>query len=314
MKLDFPLLILSDIHFGHPASSVREPEQLMPLFKDFPTVLFNGDTVEMLTRQNRENAQKQVEAIGDVCLSQSATPIFINGNHDPVISSANHLDFYGGSILVTHGDILFHELAPWGREAEIMGRAHTDILKKMCHKSLVDFDERLFAARRASIALEMHEMNYPQGERAKLLTILRESWPPWRVLSIVKYWMQTPHRAAMLAQIFRPFAKFILIGHTHYAGIWRCENRTIINTGAFLPMSSRLAIILEKGKLIVRKIVRRGRKYLLGKKVAEFSVDRHENVLPPKIIKKGEESNPIYLPNIPEFTEAKNGYAEVLEY
>lgn len=314
MKLEFPLLIVSDIHFGHPASFVRQPEQLAPLFSEFPTVVFNGDTVEMLTRQNRDKAQGQIEEIGKVCLSQGAVPIYINGNHDPAISSANHLDFFGGSVLATHGDILFHELAPWGREAEIMGRAHTNILKNMCHESLTDFDERLFAARQASITLEMHELNYPQGKRAKLLTILRESWPPWRVLKIMKYWMQTPHRASMLAQIFRPFSKFILIGHTHYAGIWECENRMIINTGAFLPMAGRLGVILEKDKLIVRKIVRQRGRYMLGKKMAEFTVDRHKDALPPRVVGKGEEINPIFTPDIPAYAESKNGYAEVLEY
>ena len=314
MKLDFPLLILSDIHFGHPASAVRDPEQLESLFSGFETVLFNGDTVEMLTQQNRENAQSQVEEIGQLCLSQGAKPVFINGNHDPVISSANHLDLFGGSVLVTHGDILFHELAPWGREAAFMGETHTNILKKMCREALTDFDERLFAAREASISLEMHEMNYPQGKMAKLLTILRESWPPWRVLRIVKYWMQTPHRATMLAQIFRPFAKYVLIGHTHYAGIWESEGCTIINTGAFLPVSGRLGIVVEQGKMIVRKIAMRGKKYVLGKKLAEFTVEDRTEAKTPIMVDEKPEISPIFMPHLPEYASTKNGYAEVLEY
>lgn len=273
MELNLPLLVISDLHIGHPASLVRDIEQVAPLFKDFATVVFNGDTVEMLTRQNRKHALRQIESIGRTCLEQGATPIYINGNHDPMISSANHLDFYNDAVLVTHGDILFHELAPWGREADIMGREHTRILRRLDRDALRDFEQRLFAVREASIVLAMHELNYPQGKMAKLLTVLQESWPPWRVFRIIHYWMQTPHRAAMLSHIFRPFARYLLIGHTHYAGIWECEKRTIINTGAFLPLSGRLAALLEPQKLTIRKIVQRKGKFVLGRKKAEFRVD-----------------------------------------
>lgn len=274
MKLDSPLLIVSDIHIGHTASTVSEPEQLAPLFRNFSTVVFNGDTVEMLVKAERPAGLRNQERLGKICLEQGALPIFINGNHDPMASSANHLDLHGEAVLVTHGDGLFHDIAPWGREAEITGQAHEKILKSLSPAALANLDDRLIAVRRASTALEMHDFNYPKGRFACLRLVVRESWPPWRALRILKYWMQTPQRASMFAHIFRPFARFVVIGHTHKAGIWRCDGRQIINTGSFLPLSGRLAVLIEGRSLQVRKIQKRSKRFCLGKTVATFQLPR----------------------------------------
>ena len=273
MQLNYPILTISDTHIGHPATQVRDAEQLAPLFKDSATVVFNGDTAEMLCRRHRDVGQAQMEKVGAVSLEQNATPIFLNGNHDPVVSTANHLDLYNSAMLITHGDILFHDLAPWAREAEILGPAHTEILRSFSDEALADFEKRLFAVKEASISLEMHDLLVPRSIFAKVLMVMRECWPPSRTLRILKFWGETPQRAAMLAQIFRPLAKFVLIGHTHRAGIWNVDGRTIINTGSFLPFSGKLAVLMEETKVQVRKIVERRKEFVLGKTVAEFPVE-----------------------------------------
>jgi hypothetical protein len=84
---------------------------------------------------------------------------------------------------------------------------------------------------------------------------LRECWPPWRPLQIFHSWAGTPARAEALARVFRPRARFILIGHTHFSGCWRRGPRMVINTGSFLPLSGRMAIDIQGESLTVRSIL-----------------------------------------------------------
>jgi len=273
LKLDYPITVVSDLHVGHPASYIGSADELAPLFQDAATVVFNGDTAEMLWLGNRDHAQEQVESISRVCLAKGARPIFLNGNHDPVISSASYLDLAGGSILVTHGDILFHEIAPWSREAPIIGNAHTQVLREMHPDAHTDLSERLVAVKRASLALEMHEpRRRDRSLTARLATIIREGWPPWRVLQIVRFWMQTPRRADELAEVYRPQARFVFIGHTHHAGVWRRGQRVIVNTGSFLPLSGRYGVRIEPGRFEVRRIVRGQGEWVFDDVVASFDL------------------------------------------
>ena len=45
------------------------------------------------------------------------------------VSNTNHLDLERGAILVTHGDILFLDLAPWSRDAKHYRLKHREILE-----------------------------------------------------------------------------------------------------------------------------------------------------------------------------------------
>jgi hypothetical protein len=67
--------------------------------------------------------------------------------------------------------------------------------------------------------------------------------------------MVTPARAEALARVFRPKARFILIGHTHFSGYWRRGPRMIINTGSFLPLSGRMAVDVQGDTLTIRPIL-----------------------------------------------------------
>lgn len=255
MQIDYPITVLSDLHVGHPASYLTDPAQLAPLFQDAATVVFNGDSVEMLWLCNRDRAQQQLERLAQACLEQGARPVFLNGNHDPVVSSANYLDLCNGAVLVTHGDILFHEIAPWSREAKILGPEHTRILETMDHDARTDFEERLVAAKRVSLMLEMHEPRTSMSRWAGLRTAVREGWPPWRALRIIHYWMQTPGLAHELVERYRLPARFVVIGHTHYAGVWKRGDRVVVNTGSYLPLSGRLAVRISPDRFEVCKVV-----------------------------------------------------------
>lgn len=271
MKLEFPITVLSDLHLGHPASYLTDPAAIAPLLDDTATAIFNGDTVEMLWLCNRDHAQEQIERIAATCLDRGTRPVFLNGNHDPVASSASHLDLCDGTILVTHGDILFPEIAPWSREARLLGPEHSRILQEMGEQAHEDFEVRLVAVKRASLTMEMHEPRAKRGRFVGIATALREGWPPWRALQIVHCWIRTPRLADALAEQFRPQAKFVIIGHTHWSGIWQRQRRTVINTGSFLPYSGRLAVRIQPNALEVHSIVWKKGQWRLGAIIA-----RHE--------------------------------------
>jgi len=277
-----PLTILSDTHIGHSASVIRDPEELAPLFGDSATVVFNGDTVEMLWRHNRGRARAQLRRVASVCRREGARPVFVTGNHDPFVSAIHHLDLREGRVLVTHGDILFHEVAPWSRGAEILGPKRTRILRTMGADALEDFERQLLATKWTSLALEMREPCSPSGWLPRVRMLARETWPPWRVLRILRFWMETPDRAAGLARAFRPRARFVVVGHTHHAGVFERDGRVVVNTGAYLPFSKRLAVRLEGDRLSVVRVVRRGRRFRLGRVVRSFGLERPESAVEPR--------------------------------
>jgi hypothetical protein len=181
---------------------------------------------------------------------------FLNGNHDPAISEISHVDLRGGEILVTHGDMLFHDISPWSPEAEFLGACHSRALAGFNGDSLVDFEKRLAASKHPSLSLELHVAERSRGPMSGVRLLLREAWPPRRPFRILRCWMETPAKAAELASLFRPRARYVIVGHTHLAGIWKRAGRIIINTGSFLPFFGRTAVDVSEGRLVVRAVAR----------------------------------------------------------
>lgn len=263
--------IISDIHLGHPACAVADAGQLEPLFRGARTVVFNGDSVELRFLKGRQLGQQHAEALRRVCLDAGAQPLFINGNHDPILAEESHLDLVDGAVLVTHGDLLFHDISPWSMEAGIMNEAHTKALAELGDDLFHDFETRLKASKRAALAMELHKPRVPRGSLAGVMTVLRECWPPWRPLQILRCWAVAPAKAVALARVFRPRARVIIIGHTHLCGIWRRGPRIVINTGSFLSIGGHLAVDIIGDSVAVRRIARKAGCYRIGAEIARFT-------------------------------------------
>jgi predicted phosphodiesterase len=270
--LNKPIRILSDLHFGHPASYLTSPDQLKPLLEGIERVVFNGDSVEMRFLEERAQAKEDLQKLKSVCSQAGVPAIFINGNHDPLVSGTNYVELVNGAVLVTHGDVLFHGLSPWSREADTLIEAHAKELDAL--DDLHDLEERLLATRKASLAIEDagHKLRCTTGRSLK--NFLYEFWPPLRPLRILTCWASTPRRAAKIAESYRPRAKFVILGHTHRGGIWRRGNRVIINTGSFLPLSGRLAVDVNH-EIVVREIIPVRKEFRLGREVARFRASAH---------------------------------------
>jgi predicted phosphodiesterase len=249
-----PVLILSDLHLGHRASLIEHPEQLVPLLHGAGSVIFNGDTAEMRNAEDRLVGRKLAADLARICHQVGTKAFFVNGNHDPTVSNTNHLDLESGAILVTHGDVLFLDLAPWSRDAKHYRLKHRQILAKLGPKDFADFEKRLLATKRTAIELQMIEEPLTRGRSTGFQLFVRQFWPPFRPLMIVKAWCEVPRRAANLARVFRPEARFVIVGHTHYPGAWNVALRVVINTGSFVPYFGTCATIIESGRLEVRRI------------------------------------------------------------
>jgi UDP-2,3-diacylglucosamine pyrophosphatase LpxH len=238
------------------------------------SVIFNGDTSEMRTPEDRQVGRKLAADLARLCHQAGRKAFFVNGNHDPTVSATNHLDLADDAILVTHGDILFLDVAPWSHDAGHYRKKHLQILEGLSPDGYVDFEKRLLASKRTSIELQMLETPLTRGRLSGFRLLLRNSWPPWRPLMIIKAWCEVPELAADLARIFRPQARFVIVGHTHCPGTWQVESRVIINTGSFVPYFGACVAILESGRLEVRQINLRHGQFVIGKKLHTFAVDR----------------------------------------
>lgn len=268
-----PILILSDLHLGHRASVIKNPEQLTELLRGPGSVVFNGDTAEMRTPEDRTVGRKLAADLARVCHHAGRKAFFVNGNHDPTVSGTDHLDLLGGSVLVTHGDILFLGVAPWSHDAHHYLKKHRQILDRLGPDAYSDFEKRLLATRRTSIELQMIERPLTRGRLPGFRHFVRQLWPPWRPLMIAKAWYELPYLAVDLARAFRPNSTYTIVGHTHYPGVWKLKHRIVINTGGFVPYFGALAVIIESGRLEVRQINLRNGQFALGKLRGSFGVE-----------------------------------------
>jgi predicted phosphodiesterase len=268
-----PILILSDLHLGHRASRIKHPDQLARILQGPGSVIFNGDTAEMRNPEDRQVGRKLAADLARVCHQAGRKAFFVNGNHDPTVSGINHLDLAEGAVLVTHGDILFLGIAPWSRDAGHYLKKHRQILDGLGPDGYIDFEKRLLASKRTSIELQMLEEPLTRGRSRGFGLFIRNCWPPWRPLMIIKAWHEVPERGAYLARIFRPLAKFVIVGHTHCPGAWKVPPRVIINTGGFVPYFGARAAIIESGRIELRRIDFQQSHFVMGKLLRNFAVE-----------------------------------------
>jgi len=265
--------ILSDIHYGERSSRVRSLDQLRPLFNGATSLLFNGDTLD-----TRPGPKPEVTARirGEVraFFSTLGVPVmFLTGNHDPDLSPHHLADLAGGQVFVTHGDILFDTIVPWGQDVALICERMNIALA--FHPDWEDrpLEERLEVVRQVAAAIPQRHQSEQHSLKYALRFAMDTVWPPTRIAKVLRAWREVPRRAASLLQKDRPLARFALFGHTHHPGIWRLPSgATVINTGAFCRPFSSFIVDLSPGHLVVRRVTTRRGEYHPGGKVAEFAL------------------------------------------
>ncbi len=265
-----PIRIVSDVHWRHPVGIVRHPEQLAPLFDGAGTVIFNGDTVEQRSGTGRDGVMEAAGRFEECCRSEGAEAVFVNGNHDPDVSGCGLLEFAGGRVVVTHGDVLFPEIGIWGSSMPKLKSQCEDFFRDGQAQVFESVDELIDTVRGVCSRLIRERNGNPQPGVVSFF--LAQGWPPVRTLRIIKCWLDTPERGAQLAARQKTRPRFMVMGHTHYPGIWRRRGLIVINTGSFMPPLGRTLVELDNGALAVRRIVYRRKAFRLGKTLGKWAV------------------------------------------
>ncbi|WP_158277312.1 metallophosphoesterase [Opitutus sp. ER46] len=263
--------IFSDIHFGDRASRVSHLRQLQPLLADIDHLVLNGDTLDTRTGPFPDHTAA-CRAEVDAFARTAAAPItFLTGNHDPDLSPHHSLELADGQVFVVHGDVLFDDIVPWGRDARLIRQRIADTLGAGSAPARLALEERLRIWRVVAASIPQRH----QSERDWLKYAVRFAvdtvWPPLRFFRILEAWRQEPVLAATLLRQQRPRARFLLLGHTHRPAIRQLPGGlVIINTGSFTAPFGGYAVDLAPGTLRVRRVIPRGTAFHPGPTLAEF--------------------------------------------
>lgn len=227
---------------------------MVALIEGAGTVVFNGDTVERRDGAMRAEADRCLEALTRLCRACGAEPVFINGNHDPDLSSLDHVALCGGAVLVTHGHALFPEIAPWGRESARFRENYARALERLDPDGEKRLSVRLAAATEACKTTRCHEIS--RSGAGWLASLIAEFAHPVRPLEMVRAWVETPGRAVDFADRYCPQVGCVVLGHTHFPGSWMRGERCVMNTGAYLPWLGRRLVEVTEERVVLRKVER----------------------------------------------------------
>lgn len=265
--------ILSDLHYGDRASGIGTLPALTPLFDGASRVILNGDTLDTRPGPYPEHTAA-LRAEVSAHFAHHAPPVtFLTGNHDPDFSDHHSLDLAGGRVFVTHGDILFDNLVPWGNDAALARQRVLAELVRLDAAARDRLEDRLGAIRRAAFSIpqrhqaERHGLKYAAGFLSDTI------WPPLRVLRVLRAWREAPARAARLTLRHRPQARFFIMGHIHRPGVWRTRGGLIVlNTGSFCPPLGTAAVDLTPDRITLRRVERGRGEFRLGATLADFAL------------------------------------------
>jgi predicted phosphodiesterase len=265
--------ILSDLHYGDRASRVHRLAQLRPLLDGPARLVLNGDTLDTRSGPRPEHTARLRADLRDWLATVDRPTTVLTGNHDPDLSPLHTLDLAHGQVFVTHGDILFDNIVPWGRDAAAIARLISAGLAALPPAARDRLDDRLALFRRVAAQIPQRHQSEPHGLKYALRFAADTVWPPLRVFRILAAWRQAPALAAALTRRHRPQARFILTGHTHRPGVWRTRaGVVVINTGSFCPPTGGYTVDVSPTHVLVRRVTARRGEFHPGGTVAEFAL------------------------------------------
>jgi len=271
-----PTLILSDTHLANPASHVRAPHMLRPLWRGMKRLIINGDAAEVHHPHWRAAAARQILELQQLCEQDGVALTLLSGNHDPFISDQRHLLLHDGEIFITHGDVLHPAIAPWSDHAHRLADQMHQALMRIEPAARHTLEARLAAAQHAS-----HMEWLFDTHRTYATTVTKLLVRPLTVARLLHYWWRVPQLADAFLRLHAPQARFMVLGHTHRQGIWAINNRVIFNTGSFSFPARPRAIVIADGTLAVHPIRRTREAFTLSEQPCRsFALSDREADLP----------------------------------
>jgi len=229
------------------------PESIASLCAPFDRVVLNGDVYEAHHPALKERGTEAWLNLQDQLVAAGCELIPIAGNHDAKAFDRRDLFLEEGLVWVTHGDVLDERIAPWSLSAKRMAMAWEKAASQMPIHQRVSREGQLEIARLAGFAewdLGPKDRVPPAGG-----TSLRKAMrDPGRLISVLRYWKECPDRALRFAHTTGVQAPIVVLGHSHNAGRWRRENRTILNTGAFGFPGRPYAVVLDDQGVALRAV------------------------------------------------------------
>jgi predicted phosphodiesterase len=260
--------IFSDLHFRDCDSRLQHLDHLSPLLAGADHLVFNGDLLDTQLARTRHH----LDEVRAFFSRLPAKVTFLSGNHDPDISDQTELFLQGGRVWITHGDVLFDDIAPWSSQRATLS-ARLSRLTVETPPSNDPLCDRLRRNRLACVGLPEHSDRHRRGTLVRLSKIARLFFPPTRPCEMFRAWVRTPSIARRLAGAHRPAARLVVLGHTHYPGVWRTKNGpVVVNTGSFgLPFGG-FFVELRGDQVEVVRLAKTKQGFRRGRVVAGFSL------------------------------------------
>lgn len=267
------LRIVSDIHFAETGSRVQKVRALEPLLEGAAELLLNGDSVETRFLDLVPETVEHKRAIEGFVAAHGGRVALIAGNHDPDICARHFLELEAGRVLVTHGDIIFPEMAPWGWEAAYFEAEQERRLMSFPLAERRDLATRLRVCKEAILAIRDLSPRFPGHSSHPWRRRLRFLLGARRVVRILRSWWTAPTWCARMAATYRPSARVVVFGHTHYPGLWRRDGRVLVNTGSCVPPLGGLAVDFVDRRLELRRLEFRRGEVRVGKVRVTLDLD-----------------------------------------
>lgn len=253
MKMRYPVLILSDLHLGHPASDVRCISQLRPLIQGAGTVIFNGDSWQELAIDLREESGKLLSDLKALCAELGAETLFLPGNHDPNISDQLYVELLGGKVAVFHGDVIFPEVSPWSTYY-LAQQGKIDTLIKEELRADSSLEERYALAHKVVNAMKPVRKSLKGQPRWKYYTSML--FPPKRAWLLANVKRIAKKQTRIFSEQYFPHAEVVVFGHFHLPLSEKMGTKRIINTGAFMAGCKVQAVEVTPDSLQVIEIIK----------------------------------------------------------
>ena len=267
--------IFSDLHYGDKASTLRSLPDIRPLLEGCSSVILNGDTLDTRPSRTPEATLRAREEVRRFFATEAPPTTWLTGNHDPDISDQHAVELNDRLVYVTHGDILFENLVPWGRDADDLSRALETELARFASDDRTLLGHQFEAFRRAAATIPQRHQSEQNSLKYVVGFVADTIWPPLRILKVLKAWRETPVRAASLLKRHQLPARVVVIGHTHRRGVTRTkEGILVFNTGSLCPPCAGAVVDVSESNVRLRAIIRRGNEFRLGETIAEFALAR----------------------------------------
>lgn len=258
------ILVLSDLHLCKWLSNVSDVSQLRTLWRGFDELILNGDTEETYSSRNSVKSKMATAKLIKIAEDDGLKVRILNGNHDPMISDNHYYSSHNDTVLIFHGHAIFPEVAPW----TWYGKTIASHRRKLINELGDSFESQLLATQLASEKSASGGKN--KNKPTRLTLPIRVVWCVHRIL---RAWKDFPKLSADWIASYAPTSKFVVVGHTHRAGIWEIDGRVYINMGCFGFPSHPLAVVIENNTLRCFRVLKKNNSFYLGQDLGSWQLE-----------------------------------------